>query len=257
MQFLKKLGIAFLVITFLAFVVTMVFSIWKFSTVDCNREYGIAELIYYTSQVIAMFATSAAVIIALFGNEIRNLFFHEHLKIFLTNSGISENLGLTRNNPNPQVQNYDCFLTLTNDGSKEITDCQILLKEVHYKDSADKKFKRIHSFENKALYWSSPETTYIVLLINDSRKIPLFKIYPDDSCQTPDNSLSASLRMRIIGCTLNSNYCKKGVWKTVYQVRAEDKILKTFELTFEWDGVWCNRYSEMSERVSVKLNEKN
>lgn len=257
MQLLKKIGIALLVIAFLALVGTMVFCIWRFCSIDYNKTYGIGDLIYYTSQVIAMFATSAAVIIALFGKEIRNMFFHERLKVFLTNGGISENLGPTRNDPNPQAQNYDCFLTLTNDGSKEITDCQILLKEVHYKDAADKKFKRIYSFENKALYWRSPETTSIDLLVNDTRKIPLFKIYPDDSCQTPDNSLSTSLRMRIIGCTLNNKYSKKGVWKTVYQVRAEDKILKTFELIFEWDGVWCNRYSEMSERISIKLNDKN
>ena len=252
----KRIIIVVVIVLSIAIPVAMTWGIWHYGNVDIKHSYGVPELIYFSSQVFAMYATLFAVIVALFGKEIYHVFFHENLKVYLTNNGISENLGSSTHSPNPKAQSYDCKLTLQNCGSKEIVGCQILLKEVLFKKHNEKKYKPIVNFENKPLYWFDPDRLVFNLLANDSISIPLFKIYPENSCSTPDESTISPLRMSIMGCGLSDKYRHDGMWKTIYQVRAQDKIFCELELNFSWDGEWCDRYSEMVDKVEVKLKNR-
>ena len=238
---IKKISICVLAIVVFLVFVSLCFFVWYHTNICRSKSYGIPELIYYSVQVVGVLMTTAAVVVALFGKEIRSFFFIEHCKVFLTNGDISENLGETKNSINPQAQSYDCFVSITNDGNRDIADCQVFLKEVWYRNNTDSKFKRINSYENNALYWRTPDTRFIDLHIEETRRIPLFKVYPQDSCQTPDQSIFSFLRMRIIGCNLMEKYSKQGTWKTTYVVRSKEKILSQFELTFQWSGKWYNR----------------
>lgn len=241
-----KIIISFFIV--IALIGVPIYYIWSTS----DNKLTIPELIYYSAQVVGSVFTVMAVIVALFSKEIRAFYFNEHIKMSLIDDGFYENMGTTSNDPNPVVHSYDVTLSVTNDGSKEIKDFQILLKEVHFREN-NGKYKRIARFDNKPLYWSIPEKRKVPLLVGDSVSMPLFKIYPDDSCQTPDRSLYSYLRMRIIGCRLEDKYSKKGFWKSVYQIKSNEKILKDIECEVSWDGRWCNRLTEMSDCISVNL----
>ena len=115
------------------------------------------------------------------------------------------------------------------------------------------KFRKIASLQNRTIFWANPDNIKTQLLVNDNKIVPIFKIYPDGSCQTPDQSTSSSLNIRIIGYRLDEKYSKKGVWQTKYQLQSNDKILATFECVVEWNGKWCNRYTEMSKCVNAEL----
>jgi len=232
-----------------------VYFTWTCSSINYGIKYGLPALISYTTQIIGSLATFIAVFVALFGKEIRAFIFNEHCCISLVDEGFTENLGATKDALNPMAQSYDCTLLIKNDGSKEISELQIFLKEVHYKSSSNsKKYKPLHKFENKRLYWNIPENLTTQLLLKDKKTMPLFKIYPEDSCQTPDRSAYSSLRMRIIGCTLDEKCSKNGVWRTVYQIQSKERVLETFECIIEWDGKWFNRISEMADCVTAKIN---
>lgn len=244
-----------MIVAIAASVILLFIGVWHYSMYCLNRTYGVPELIYYSTQVIAAFATTAAVLVALFGREIRSSIFREKVQISLVNGGIKELLGDTANTAKPEAQNYDCSLLITNDGSKEIEDLQIFLQEVKYKSDSSSKYKKLVGFENKALYWRTPEQLSTFLGVDESKRIPLFKIYPKASCQTPDSSKASDLRMRLIGYQLPAKYYAKGVWYAKYQIRTKRKLLKTFELTVQWNGEWYNRYSEMVDVVNVNIKE--
>lgn len=233
----------------------MFFFVWKYSSKDCHKTYGIPELLYYSTQIIGVFATVAAVVVALFGREIRKLIFREKIRIHLFEGGFREMLGDTVNTSSPSAQSYDCSLVIENACSKELEGIQIILNEISYQPDMNSKFKKIKVHYNKPLYWRSVENTSTDISVEDSKRIPLFKIYPAESCQTPDNSQSSSLSMRVIGVQLTEKNNKKGAWKTQYQIRSKTKILKTFEATVQWNGEWCSRYTEMSENVSINIKE--
>lgn len=222
---------------------------------DINEfaSYGMLEWVYYLTQPVGVLATILAVIVALFGKEIRTFFFSEHCNTTLVNSGFYENLGRESNTPNPTAHCYDCNVKLTNNGSRQIEKCELIIKEVFYKPKADSKYKRIFSAEHKALYWDIREVKEISLFIGESRTIPLFKIYPESSCQTPDGNNTSQLCMKVIGCVIQEQFIKKGIWKSCYEVRTSSKVLTRFEVVAEWDGIWCNRSTEMDDHVSANL----
>ncbi len=241
-----------IVLFILALMCFPVYFTWHNSNLDFDKEYGMADLVYFTTSILGSFATLLAVAVALFGKEIRAFIFSEHCKLSLQADGFSENKGRTQDDPCPVVQSYDCTLQIKNDGSKEISNIQIILKEVYYKSDNKSKYKLIRRL-NKSLYWNAPGKTEMQLLLRDVKTIPLFIIYPEDSCQTPDRSTYSFLRMRIIGCKLEEKYSQKGEWKTVYQLQSNEKILEKFECTVSWNGTWCSRLTEMEDCVDAKL----
>ena len=255
LRFLGRLLFWALIISLIAAVILLVVGVWSYSNYCMNKEYGVPELIYYSTQIIAAVSTAAAVIVALFGREIRSSIFKEKVQISLVNGGIKEYLGDTANTPKPEAQNYDCSLLISNDCSREIEDLQIFLQEVKFKQDSNAKYKKLVSFENKALYWRTPEQLSTFLGVDESKRIPLFKIYPKASCQTPDSSNTSDLRMRLVGYQMPAKYYTKGIWYAKYQIRTKRRVLKTFEMTVQWNGEWYNRYSEMVDVVNVNIQE--
>lgn len=218
-----------------------------------KQTYGLVEWVYYITQPIGVLATTFAVIVAIFGKEIRSFFFREHCRVSLVNLGFYENLGAGVNTPNPVAQSYDCCIKIENDGGKQIENCEIILKEVSFKRKNNDKWKRIYSAEHKALYWKVQEEKFVNLFVGESRTLPLFKIYPESSCNTPDESKSSPLSMRVIGCNLQAKYTQNGYWSGIYEIRSQSKVLCKFEVEVWWEGSWCNRSTEMDEHVSATL----
>ncbi len=235
-------------------ITTLIIVCFNMGILKSNEAYGILEWVYYITQPIMLLVTASAVFVALFGNEIRSLFIKEHCNVSLVNSGFYENLGRQNNTPNPVAQSYDCTISIKNDGSQEIERCEVILKSVYYKVKSEDKYKRIFSSEHKALYWNVPENRVISIVQNEVRNMPLYKIYPEASCQTPDDTRKSRMQMKVIGCGIEEKYSKKGIWKTEYEIHSQSKILCIFEVIAEWNGVWCNRSTEMDDHVSATIN---
>lgn len=250
---MKKILTILLIGIIIGVVVTLlILSIYS-GSINENSSYGFLEWVYYLTQPVGVLATTFAVIVALFGKEIRAFYFKEKCTINIANGGFYENCGREPNSTNPVAHCYDCCIKLTNDGGRQIESCELVLKEVSYKDDTNGKYRRIFSSEHKALYWDIREIKEIPLYIGETRTMPLYKIYPDSSCQTPDGNQSSPLCMRVIGCSMQEKYTKKGIWKSIYEIRTKSNVLSQFEVIAEWDGVWCNRSTEMDDHVSANL----
>ena len=229
---------------------------WSSVSISYSKQYGIPELVYYSSQIVGVLVMIGTVTVAIFGQEIKRWFFGEKCSVSLVDGGFVEKLGDTADSAHPEAQHYDCSITLTNSGSREIIGCQLFICEVRYQPESGGKFKSVQKQTDKALYWRLPEIKSRDLLPGESREFPLFIISPANSYQTPDNQISLPLFMRISGVRLEDKYTKKGTWIVKYQVRSKERILKSFEITVKWDGSWHSRLTEMEDVVSVNLKEE-
>lgn len=251
---MKKLIICLIIVAIIASFAVPICFIWLHININREMQYGLPELIYYTSQIIVAISTLLAVIVALFGDYLKALIYGEKCEVCLVNDSFTENLAHTEHTTSPEAQSFDCSLKITNSGSREIKDCQILLKEVKYRQEPTRKYKSLKKFDHKPLYWTIPNNISHNLVVDDNLTIPLFKIYPENSCQTPDDSASSPLRIRVIGCQLDNKYTtKSGYWITSYSVQSSSKILCSFDVEVWWDGSWHNRISEMSSSVTAQL----
>ena len=221
--------------------------------IDINKTYGVPELIYYVSQPIGVLGTFGAIIVAVFGTEIKNLFFSPKCTTNISGDGFEEDLGDSGSTSSPSAQKYKCTLLLKNTGRKELTDLSLVLKEVSYVDKNGKS-KKISRSEN-ILFWQTPEAIKINLRETEEREFIIARIFPEASEGTPDNSNKSPLRFSITGVNLEKKYNKKGEWHIKYSLQTPQKIIKTFEIRLTWSGMWCNRINEMRNEVTSELKE--
>lgn len=211
------------------------------------------EFIYYLSQILGVFVTFMAVLVAIFGSEIKAMIFRPKCKIVLTNNdGIIEKLSDSLYNQSKKADLYDCILKIMNVGNKGISNCELIISKVQYKaDDRQKRFKDLLQNGYKRIYWYSRDELAINLPVGDNREVRLFRISP--SMQTPDEKGSSPARLSIIGYGLDPKYSQKGTWKVTYKLLTQEKVLETFSVVFFWSGQWQDRLTEMKEEVNVKL----
>ena len=63
--------------------------------IDLNKQYGVLEIFYYCLQPISVIGTFLALFVAIFGTEIKNMFFSPKCKVFILGEGFEEDLGQT------------------------------------------------------------------------------------------------------------------------------------------------------------------
>lgn len=221
--------------------------------IDFNKQYGVLEIFYYCLQPISVIGTFLALFVAIFGAEIKNMFFSPKCKAFILGDGFEEDLGQTASSSSPCAQLYKCALVLKNTGSKELTDLSLVLKEVIYVNG-NGKTKKINKFDN-TIFWLKPEIKKINLRESEQRDIIVARVLPEASEGTPDNSKKSPLRFSITGFNLENNYNQKGKWVVKYYLQTPHKIIKTFQITLSWSGKWCSRINEMANEVSSELKE--
>lgn len=221
--------------------------------VDFNKKYGMPKIVYYLLQPFSVLGTFLAVIVAIFGTEIKNMFFSPKCNVFISGDGFDEDLGQTGTSSSPTAQFYKCTLVLKNIGSKELTDLALVVKEVHFvTDNGNT--KKITKFEN-TIFWLNPEVKKINLREKETREIIVARVFPEASEGTPDNSSKSPLRFSITGVNLETKYNQKGLWIVKYSLQTPHKIIKMFQIKLSWSGKWYSRINEMSSEVTSELKE--
>ena len=221
--------------------------------INFDKSYGLLELIYYISQPLGVLGTFIAIIVAIFGTEIKNLFFSPKCKAYIIGEGFEEDLGQTASTSSPSAQMYKCTLVLKNTGRKELTDLALVVKEVSFVNEKGKS-KKISRSEN-TIFWLNPEIKKINLRETEQRDIIIARVWPEASEGTPDNSKKSPLRFSITGINLEQKYNQKGKWIVKYSLQTPHKIIKTFEIRLSWSGKWCSRINEMINEVTSELKE--
>ena len=211
------------------------------------------EIIYYLSQPLGVIGTFLALLVAIFGTEIKNMFFSPKCQVYILGDGFDEDLGQTVSTSAPVAQMYKCALVLKNTGSKELTDLSLVVKEVHF-IGENGKSKKISRFEN-TLFWLNPEIKKINLREKEERELIVARVWPEASEGTPDNSSKSPLRFSITGINLDSKYNQKGKWIVKYSLQTPHKIIKTFEISLSWTGKWWSRINEMTNELTSELKE--
>lgn len=213
------------------------------------------EYLYFLIQSLGVFAMIATVIVALFGNEIKSWIFSGRCEVSIEGGGFREDLGETEDTQSPQTQLYECTLLIRNIGSKELSDCELKLTGIEYRTSIDAKPKNIKVNNPRIIFWKTAGERTFNLRENDSVKTTLARIHPKADKQTPDSKTQSDPRFSLIAASDLIGKCnKQGLWKVSYQIQTPQKILKSFSVTYTWDGRWFNRINEMGNVTSAELS---
>lgn len=151
---MKKILFSFFAGIFVGAIIICIILMESYIQVDISKSYGIAELVYYYTQPIGTLGTFIAIIVAIFGVEIKNLFFSPKCDVSIYEDGFSEYLGQTISSTSSKSQCYHCTMILKNTGSKELIDLQLVVKDVYFIGN-NKKQKKISKVSESILYWNN------------------------------------------------------------------------------------------------------
>lgn len=142
--------------------------------IDNERLYGFPEMVYYIMQSLSVLGTFLALLVAIFGTEIKSLFFSPKCEVYIVDDGFTEDLGQTSSSSSPSAQLYNCTLALKNTGSKELENLSLVIKDVHFVGESGKT-KRIKKW--KPRFSGLDQKTRILLLERQSVENLLLHVF--------------------------------------------------------------------------------
>lgn len=254
---MKKIIISLIIGIIIGFVIGI-------TVLDCfhvpieDKSYGVLEAVYYISTPLATIITFLAVIVALFGNEIRMWLYREKCDVSIDRNIFVEDIAGQEHLPNIEARKYDCNLCIENVGGSEIEGLGLFIKSVSYRENKDAKVKKLKVLNQKALYWNKPDELRVNFLPLDKKFVPILRIHPNITTQTPDDKQSSvkPLHISIMGHSLDGKYNKKGIWEIEYTLSTTRKLIKEFTVIVSWTGTWQQREKEMCDEVTVELRKK-
>lgn len=222
---------------------------------DTTKTHSVLETIYYSTSPLGVLFTAIAIVVAIWGNDIRGYFNKEKCDVEIENGGFVEDVRGIEDDENMSSRQYNCNLIVKNIGPKEIESCTVFITKIVYKEEEKSKGKSIGLSNRMPLYWFEPNNKSINIIKDESRIIPVLRVYPDTNAQTPDqqNSKLTPRRISIMGFNIENKYSKKGIWEISYLICNAHESLKEFKLVAQWNGEWHRREKEMNDCLTVHI----
>ncbi len=222
---------------------------------DTTKTHSVLETIYYSTAPLGVLFTAIAIVVAIWGNDIRGYFNKEKCDVEIENGGFVEDVRGIEDDENMSSRQYNCNLIIKNIGPKEIESCTVFITRIVHKEEEKSKGKSIGLSNRMPLYWFEPNSKSINILKDESRIIPVLRVYPDNNAQTPDhqNSKVTPRRISIMGFNIENKYSKKGIWEISYLICNAHESLKEFKLVAQWNGEWHRREKEMNDCLTVHI----
>lgn len=223
--------------------------------IDATKTHSVLETIYYITAPLGVLFTAIAIVVAIWGNDIRGYFNKEKCDVEIENGGFVEDVRGIEDDEKMSSRQYNCNLIIKNSGPKEIESCTVFITKIVYKEEEKSKGNSIGLSNRMPLYWFEPNNKSINIIKDESRIIPVLRIYPDSNAQTPDqqNSRLTPRRISIMGFNIENKYSKKGIWEISYLICNAHESLKDFKLVVQWNGEWHRREKEMNECLTVHI----
>lgn len=223
--------------------------------IDTSKTHSVLEAVYYITAPIGVIFTAFAVMVAIWGNDIRSFLNKEKCDVEIENGGFVEDVRGIEDDENMSARQYNCNLIIKNSGPKEIESCTVFITKIIYKEEEKSKGKSIGFSNRMPLYWFDPNVKTTNIIKGESRAIPVLRVYPDSNNQTPDqqNTHVTPRRLSVMGFNIENKYSKKGIWEISYMVCNAHESLKEFKLKAQWNGEWHRREKEMNECLTVHM----
>ena len=223
--------------------------------IDTTKQHSVMEVVYYITAPLGVLFTASAVVVAIWGNDIRAWFNKEKCEVEIENGGFVEDVRGIEDDEQMGARMYNCNLIIKNTGPKEIESCTVFITKILYKEEERSKGKSIGLNNRMPLYWFDPNIKTLNIFKGERRTIPVLRVYPDSNIQTPDsqNTKVTPRRFSIMGFNIDPKYSKKGIWEISYMVCNSHEPLKEFKIIAQWDGEWHRREKEMNDCLTVHI----
>lgn len=220
--------------------------------IDWDKKICAGEVFYYFICGIQATGTVAAVVVALFSENIKGYFRKPKLSIDLHNKELIEEFD-NSDGKNIKAKRYHNSIDIFNQGNTNAENCEICIESISFWGLGMNESSELLQNEQE-LNWSGNEhrnKTYIP--VQGKKSFLIYEIFPPEQQGTPNgNTESIPPKLLIGGYKIPSEYCG-GKWDVIICLYTPTLKPHKFKVTIEWDGSWENRQMEMRRKVTNKI----
>lgn len=195
----------------------------------------------FISVILAIF-TLAAVIVALFKDEIMWNFKRVSVSADVLCDTVEEFFNESQNGRDPSVARFYNQIILKNEGGINAQDCELLVESIEFQGKNDFKSKSLNVPKKEVLI-SGQRRTYIPKN-GGRRECDLFEITASE-----DPSGSKNIQFLIAN---NPMLIKAGIWTITFCLNMSNSTFKRYCFEIKWNGEWHEHKSNMQIEVKKK-----
>lgn len=207
---------------------------------------------YYVFTIIGSIGTLAAVIVALYKEELMRWINSPDLEFSLIGNGLVAN---NDSQVGVAPDSYECSIRIINKGTSAATGCKAFVQTLKYNKNGNKdRLKTDNKVQNKKqLMWTSANVDLPVDLPSD---LMLFQISNPNQIGTPQvANANQNPKLMLNGYQLGKDKSEKGLWEVEYYITMRSGNVSKFLLTVDWDGSWSNNEEDMLDKVKIELKK--
>jgi hypothetical protein len=221
--------------------------------IDWNKTSSPGEIFYYFICVIQAIATIAAVVVALFNDDLKRYFKKPKLTVTLHKEELIEEL-LNNCGAEKKAARYHNSIDIFNSGNENVQECEIYIDGILFKGLGMQKAIELLS-KPICLKWDdnvNESKTFIPM--QGKKSIQIYEIFPPEQQSTPGgNDVEQIPPSLIIGpYNVPNEYCG-GTWEILLCLYSPTLKPFKFKVILEWDGCWENRQMEMKNKVKNSI----
>lgn len=202
--------------------------------------------------IIEAIGTCAAVIVALFLNEIRACFKKVSFDVVLSNTNAVEDVeDIKKTKKALRYYNHIQFL---NKGNINAQNCELYLESANFFINENNINPDSFPVLNEPINWGNSTMVYIP---SQGKKIlRIFEITAPQKQSNPSgkDDYEVPAKYTFLGLSKPVD-AKKGKWELTYCLNSTTSKPHRFKLEISWDGQWEERESEMKKLLTMNLNK--
>ena len=221
--------------------------------IDWDKKISSGDLFYYSICCIQALGTVAAVVIALFSENIKGYFRKPELCIELHNNELIEELN-NNGERNRKAKRYYNLIDIFNKGNINAENCEICIDSILFWGLGMNMPIELLQSEHM-IYWNGNEqrkSTYFP--VQGKKSFQIFEIFPPEEQGTPSGGNTATIPPKFVvgSYKIPDEYCG-GKWEVIICLYTPTLKPQKFKVIIEWDGSWENRQMEMKSKVTNKI----
>lgn len=219
-----------------------------------SRSITLAELYSTIISLITAMGTFAAVVVALFKDEIRKYLWKPKFDISEWDSMAKEDI--EHESGRVTAKRHYNGIDIHNTGSACANDCMVFIQSIEYIRQAGAHPVLLYDGEHQ-ISWNGIRPQDSVDIPKGGKKsFQLFEILPPEAGSTPDGNESSKFPKLSI-CNIHwSQTTYSGDWHVKCVLYVNSNIQKTFVAKINWDGTWHPRKTEMDSHITFTINEQ-
>lgn len=201
-------------------------------------------ILYYSFTILGAIGTCAAVIIALFSEEIKMWLYKPNISIqFKEDAGFSEIID--ENDSIPIAESYRCFLQFEDQGFVNVADCSLKVVDIKHGKNKEK-VKTIKTWAGTKRVNPYP----FEISVDYPYELKILSINNPNLYGTPTDNPHTPL-ISIYGLYLDDRYREKGYWEIHYCLVSRNGNSIKFKISVDWDGEFSSRKTEMKDHLKI------